>query len=232
MAFANIHFLQFDMKTSIFGTLQLILYMFEDIFCWNTYPKILQTIFFLQNREFGEYFCNMPPKKRIKRRGSQEMERISTQVQARNPEMDELTCVPETQQSQQAAGVEEVMVGVEDPLQMSDTEQGDIALETQQESNSSSEDIADTQDTHATGGTQKGKGKKADKRGKKPLFSDENEQKLVDFLHHNEIIYNKTTRRCPRGRLHGTSFVRTTCTKVPAKSGSRASPHSSERSLT
>ena len=62
------------------------------------------------------------------------MQRISTQVQARSTEMDYLTCVPETQQSQQAAGVEEVVVGVEDPLQMSDMEQGDIALETEQES--------------------------------------------------------------------------------------------------
>ena len=85
------------MKTSIFGTLQLILYMFEDIFYWHTYPKIFHTLFlFFLNREFGEYFCKMPPKERIKRRGSQEMERMSTQVQARSPEMDELTCVPET----------------------------------------------------------------------------------------------------------------------------------------
>ena len=64
---------------------------------------------FFQNREFGEYFCKMPPKKRIKRRGSQEMERKSTQVQTRSLEVDELTCAPETQQSQQAAGVEEVV---------------------------------------------------------------------------------------------------------------------------
>ena len=68
------------------------------------------------------------------------------------PELDELTCVPETQQSQQAAGVEEVVVGVEDPLQMSDTEQGYIAPETQHDSDSSDEDIADTQDTQAAGG--------------------------------------------------------------------------------
>ena len=39
--------------------------------------------------------------------------------------MDELSCVPETQQSQQAAGVEDLVVGVEEPLEMSDTEQGD-----------------------------------------------------------------------------------------------------------
>ena len=97
------------------------------------------------------------------------MERMSTQVQARSPEMDELTCVPETQHSQQEAGVEEEVVGVEDPLQMSDTEQGDIALGTQQESDSSAEDIADTQDT-CRWGTQKGKGKRADKRSKKPLL--------------------------------------------------------------
>ena len=44
--------------------------------------------------------------------------------------MDELSCVPETQQSQQAAGVEELVVGVEDPLELSDTEQGDFGLET------------------------------------------------------------------------------------------------------
>ena len=43
----------------------------------------------------------MPPKKRSKRRGSQERERVSKR--ARNPEVDELSCVPETQQSQQAA---------------------------------------------------------------------------------------------------------------------------------
>ena len=118
------------------------------------------------------------------------MERMFTQDQAKSPEIDELTCVPETPQSQQAPGMEEVMVGVEDPLQMSDIEQGDIALETQQESDSSAEDIADT---HAAGGTQKGKGKKAEKRGKKTavVFSDENEQKLVDFLRDNEILYNK-----------------------------------------
>ena len=41
------------------------------------------------------------------------------------------------------------------------------------------------------GGTQKGK--KTDERGKKTavMFSDENEQKLVDFLRDNEILYNK-----------------------------------------
>ena len=66
---------------------------------------------FFQNRDIGECFYKMPPKKRIKRRGSQEMERMPTRVQARSPEMDELTCVPETQQSQQAAGVEEVVGG-------------------------------------------------------------------------------------------------------------------------
>ena len=45
----------------------------------------------------------MPPKKRSKRRGSQETERMSTR--ARSPEVDQLSCVPETQQ---AAGVEEL----------------------------------------------------------------------------------------------------------------------------
>ena len=92
-------------------------------------------------------------------------------TRARSPEVDEMSCVPENQQSQQAAGVEELVVGVEDPLEMSDTEQGDIGLETQQDSDSTDED---TQDTQAAGGTQKGKGKgKADKRCKKSavLFS-------------------------------------------------------------
>ena len=98
----------------------------------------------------------MPPKKGIKRRGSQEMEKMSTQVQARSPEVDESTCVPETQQSQQAAGVEEVVVGVEDPLQMSDTEQGVIAPEIQQDLDSSDADIADTEDTQAARGDTEG----------------------------------------------------------------------------
>ena len=118
------------------------------------------------------------------------MERMSTQAQARTPEVNELSFVPETQ-SQQAAGVEELVVGVEDPLEMSDTEQGGIGLETKQDSDSSDED---TQDTQAARGIQKGKGKgKADKRSKKPavLFSAEEEQKLVDFLHDNEILCNK-----------------------------------------
>ena len=76
--------------------------------------------------------------------------------------MDELSCVPETQQSQQAAGVEKMVVRVEDPLQMSYTEQVDIALETQQDSDSSDEDIADTQDTQTAGGG-KGQGQVKDK---------------------------------------------------------------------
>ena len=84
------------------------------------------------------------------------------------------------------------MEGVEDPLEMSDTEQGDIGLETQHDLDTSDED---TQPTQAAGGTQKGKGKgkgKADKRSKKPpvLFTAEQEQKIVDFLHDNEILYN------------------------------------------
>ena len=68
-------------------------------------------------------------------------------------------CVPETQQSPRAAGVEEVVVGLEDPLQMLDTEQGHIAPKTQQDSDSSDEDNTDTEDTQAAEGTQKGKGK-------------------------------------------------------------------------
>ena len=47
----------------------------------------------------------MPPKKRSKR-SCQEGERMSTQARSRSPEVDKLNCVPETMQSQQAAGVE------------------------------------------------------------------------------------------------------------------------------
>ena len=100
----------------------LEVYSFEDIFCWHTYlVKILEVLLFFLNRKFGEYLCKMPPKKRSKRRGSQETERISTRT--RSPEVDELSCVPETLQTQQAAGVEELVLGVEDPLEMSNTEQ-------------------------------------------------------------------------------------------------------------
>ena len=77
---------------------------------------------------------------------------------------------------------------------MSDTEQGDIGLETQQESDTSEENTQNTQAAAAT--TQKGKGTgkgKADKKSKKSpvLFSLEQEQKLVDFLGDNEILYKK-----------------------------------------
>ena len=117
---------------------------------------------------------------------------MSSQTRARSPEVDKLSCVPETQQSQEAAGVEELVVGVEDPLEMLETEQGGIVLETQQDSETKDED---TQDTHAAGGTKNGKGKgkgKADKRRKKPpvLFSADEEQKLMDLLCDNEILYN------------------------------------------
>ena len=61
----------------------------------------------------------MTPKKKTKRRSSHEEERVATQ--AHSPEVDELSCVPETQESQQAAGLEELVVGVEDPLEISDT---------------------------------------------------------------------------------------------------------------
>ena len=77
--------------------------MFQDMFCWHTdLVKILEVLFFL-NRKFGEYLCKMPPKKRSKRRGSQETERMS--ARARSPEVDELSCVPETQQGIWGGGV-------------------------------------------------------------------------------------------------------------------------------
>ena len=120
-------------------------------------------------------------------------------IRTRTPEVDELSCVPETQQ---AAGVEELVVRVEDFLEMSDTEQGDIGLETQHESDTSDED---TQDTQAAAATQKGKatGKdKADKRSKKPpvFFSAEQEQKLVDFLRDNEILNKRLMDYKPKDR--------------------------------
>ena len=74
-------------------------------------------------------------------------------TRAKSPEVDELSCVPETPQ---AAGVEKLVVGAEDPLVISDTEQGDIGLETQHELDTSDEDTQDTQAAAAT--TQKGKG--------------------------------------------------------------------------
>ena len=116
---------------------------------------------------------------------------MSTQAQARNPEVDELSCVPEPQ---------ELILGVEDPLKMSDTEQGDIALETQHNTDSNDEDIADRQNTQASGWTQKGKSKgkgksktrkgqhvseeNSDKRIKKPpaQFSAEEEQQIGGFF--------------------------------------------------
>ena len=121
---------------------------------------------------------------------------------------------------------------------MSDTEQGDIVLETQQESDSSAEGIVDTQDTHATVGHRRAMAKRLTKETRKftVVFSDENKQKLVDFLCDNEIFYNKHLKnykdRSKRESVWD-KFVRsTTWTKMPAKSCSRTSAHSSGRSLT
>ena len=171
----------------------------------------------------------MPPKKRTKRRGSQETERMSTR--ARSPEVDDLSCVPETKQ---VAGVEELVEGVEDPLEMSDTEQGEIGLETQHDSDTSDED------TQAARGTQKGKGKskgKADKSSKKPpvLFTAEQEQKIVDFLRDKEILYKRLMDykdRSQREVVWDKFCEENNLNKDAAKSGSRASAHSSGKSLT
>ena len=76
-------------------------------------------------------------------------------TRAKSPEVDELGCVPETQK---AAGVEELVVGLEDPLEISDTEQGDIGLETQQESDTSNEDTQDTQAAAEEQGHRQGQG--------------------------------------------------------------------------
>ena len=66
-------------------------------------------------------------KEKVKEEKQSEGEKMSTQARPRNAVVDEFSCVPETQQSQQAAGLEELVVGVEDHLEMSDTEQGDKA---------------------------------------------------------------------------------------------------------
>ena len=130
-------------------------------------------------------------------------------------------------------------MGVEDPLEMSDTEQGCIGLETQQELYTSDEDTQDTQVAAAT--TQKGKGTgKADKRSKKPpvLFSPEQEQKLVDFLRDNEILYSKrlmdykdrSKREAVWAKFCENNLAKEL--KMPAKSGSKASAHSTGKSHT
>ena len=75
------------------------------------------------------------PQKRGLRGEAVETERMS--MKARSPEVDELRCVPETQQ---AARMEKLVKGVEDPLEMSDTEQVDIGLETQHDLDTSHED--------------------------------------------------------------------------------------------
>ena len=49
--------------------------------------KIIETFIFFKNRKFGEYFLDMPPRNRSKRRSSQRGEKMSTQ--ARSPEVDE-----------------------------------------------------------------------------------------------------------------------------------------------
>ena len=87
------HFNNFTNDTGDIRGYILLAYLVKNIaFC------------FCLERKFGEYFCEMPPEKRSKRRSSQEGERMSTQAQVRSPEVDELNCVPETQQSQQAVG--------------------------------------------------------------------------------------------------------------------------------
>ena len=60
-----------------------------------------------------EFWQGVPPKKRSKSTSSHEQERMATQSKPISLEVDELSCVPETQQRQQAAGVEEFVVGVD-----------------------------------------------------------------------------------------------------------------------
>ena len=44
-----IHILHFNEDTSMFGTLQHILYMYEDTFCWHIYSKNFQTFVFMSS---------------------------------------------------------------------------------------------------------------------------------------------------------------------------------------
>ena len=46
---------------------------------------------------------------------------MATQSQGMSPEVDELSCIPETQQSHQAGGIEVLVMAVEDLLEVSDT---------------------------------------------------------------------------------------------------------------
>ena len=67
------------------------------------------------------------------------------------------------------------------------------------------------------------------------MFSDENEQKLVNFLRDNEILYKRLKDykdRCKWEAVWDKFCEENNLEKMPAKSGSRASAHSSERSLT
>ena len=128
---------------------------------------------------------------------------------------------------------------------MSDTEQGDIALKTQQDSDSSDEDIADTQDTKAARGEQRrasqgpGKGNMYQKRrlrkeARKPLFSSE-EEMLVDCLHDNEILYKclmDCKDRSKREAVWDKFCEENYMDKDACQRWFNASAHSSERSLT
>ena len=103
----------------------------------------------------------MPPKKRTKRRGSQETERMSTR--ARSPEVDELSFVPETQQAELGRHSKNriQVMRIHKLLQL----------------------------LHRRARAQARADKRSKKPPVR--FSPEQEQKLVDFLRDNEIPYNK-----------------------------------------
>ena len=79
----------------IFGNLQLcckcLTIYFVGIYSES---EILRCLFFLLRKFVIFFFCKMPPKKRTKRRGSQERETMS--MRTWSPDLDELSCVPET----------------------------------------------------------------------------------------------------------------------------------------
>ena len=136
---------------------------------------------------------------------------MSTQAKTRSPEVDKLSCIPETQQSQQADGWRSWWW--EWRILWRCWIQNRVILRLRH--SRIRIQVMRTLLTHRTHrlhrllGAQNGKGKckcksktkegqditeeRAVNRSKKPaaLFTAEEEQKLVDFLYDNEILYNK-----------------------------------------
>ena len=143
---------------------------------------------------------------------------------------DKLSCVPETQQ---AAGVEE-LVGEWRILCRCGT-QNRVTLCWRHSTNRIQ--VMRIHRLHKLPEVHKRARTLARERSKQLpfLFSTEQDQKIVQFLCDNEILYNKSLMdykdRSKREAVWE-GFVRTIWIMMPAKSGSRASVHSSGKSLT